>query len=105
MKFACSGCGACCRRIGAIARFVKGTPFEFPHKWSEDGVCEHLKDDNTCGIYDDRPLVCRVDQMAELSGTSKEEFYSRNAKACNQLIAEDGIPENYLVDETYKTLE
>ncbi|WP_086237790.1 YkgJ family cysteine cluster protein [Campylobacter porcelli] len=41
---------------------------------------------NKCKIYDNRPLICRIDEMYGLFNKiwSREKFYSINAKACNE---------------------
>ena len=45
----CSKCtGACCKRVDLISRKV--------HQ------CQHLADDNSCMIYEDRPIACRMDE-------------------------------------------
>ena len=48
--FPCTKCGACCRNVKGL-----GLPCD------DDGVCTNLiQDDNTCSMYEDRPLICRV---------------------------------------------
>ena len=62
-------CGACC--IGpSISSPIPGMSDGKP-----GGIrCIHLQEDYSCGIYDDRPKVCR-DFMAEelVCGHSREE--------------------------------
>jgi Fe-S-cluster containining protein len=49
MQYPCTSCGACCRA---------SPPPAFKRA---DGVCRHYDDaTRLCGIYDTRPLVCRV---------------------------------------------
>ena len=78
-KFNCNGCGACCRSVGHLAPFLA----------SVDGVCVDLDTDtNRCKIYDDRPLICRVDDfyLEHLtSEMSMGEWYELNATACKEL--------------------
>ena len=47
--FPCTKCGACCRRAPQTG-WVPA---------AENGHCLHLQDDNTCGIYETRPQICR----------------------------------------------
>jgi len=56
-KFSCTLCGKCC--------FVSQKAFKevfekFNWKVKEDGACIHLAKDKKCGIYDKRPLICRL---------------------------------------------
>ncbi|WP_342322956.1 YkgJ family cysteine cluster protein [Kosakonia sp. BYX6] len=61
--FPCTACGKCCRRVNAspeTAFLDRG-----------DGACRHFDDDShLCRIYEQRPLVCRV-----------EEYYRQNLAA------------------------
>lgn len=80
MSFDCDQCGACCRNIRRstlLTEFDRG-----------DGVCKHLREDNLCAIYNQRPIICNVDAYYEkyLSNTiSREDFYKMNYKACKNL--------------------
>lgn len=80
MTFKCNQCGLCCHHIDLA---VKNTGMDFPYKWDENGVCE--KYDNGCSVYEDRPTLCRVDDMADLLKIDKEKFYKMNTDACNTL--------------------
>lgn len=56
MTFPCSQCGACCRRLRLSALYAgldRG-----------DGVCRYLHD-NLCSIYEERPLLCRIEEGYE----------------------------------------
>lgn len=103
-SFPCSGCGACCKRIDKIEEFLesqgveKGDKLYFPHKHDETGRCEMLQEDNTCKVYEDRPLICNVDKLRYMSGMSKKKFYALNISACNVMIKEDGLDEKYLIN-------
>lgn len=77
--FACSGCGACCRRVAALR-------LNWPVK--QDGSCVHLTDDDRCAIYETRPLICRVDE-ARPHGMSVEAWHKVNTEACEQLKKEE----------------
>ena len=92
--FACTQCGACCRRIARIAelaRFDDGS-----------GICKYLdKSRNLCTIYANRPEICCIDMMFErhfAKNYSKEQFYALNAKACNILQEMIGIPKRFRVE-------
>ena len=77
-KFPCSQCGECCRHISNI----------LPDFDIGDGVCCHLTDNGLCDIYDERPLICRVDLYFEkcLKGKiSREDWYKMNQEGCNKL--------------------
>jgi Fe-S-cluster containining protein len=53
VAFKCWRCGACCRFIG----------FKIPALDRGDKACIHLQEENNmaCAIYENRPLVCRLD--------------------------------------------
>lgn len=106
MTFPCTSCGCCCKRINQVTKifedFPKGHPLYFPHSWDESGKCEHLQDDNRCGIYQERPLICRVDDLADIYEKQDPElgrkgFIKANIKACNQMMDEDGIGEEFRI--------
>jgi len=62
-------CGACCI-APSISSPIPGMPEGKP-----GGVqCIHLQQDYSCGIYEDRPKVCRDFKAEELvCGNSREE--------------------------------
>ena len=54
-----------------------------------DGVCKNF-DDSTrlCAIYENRPLICRVDEAYEkyfYKFFSKEKYYEMNYNVCKEL--------------------
>lgn len=51
--FLCDMCGECCRNLN------KSPIYDDLH--DGDGVCRYLKG-NLCTIYENRPLLCRVDE-------------------------------------------
>lgn len=70
LKFNCDKCGLCCKAIN----------------------CKYLTKENTCSIYETRPLVCDIergyyevfkDQM------TKREWYKLNEDVCNALKARE----------------
>lgn len=77
--FKCDVCGCCCRNLKnseLYAELDRG-----------DGVCKYLSG-NLCSIYENRPLLCRVDESYDLLFSSlmtREEFYKRNEKGCKKL--------------------
>lgn len=80
MKFECDRCGACCRNI---RRSNLSTGLD-----RGDGVCKHLREDNLCAIYNQRPIFCNVDAYYEKYLSDKinrEEFYKMNYAACENL--------------------
>ncbi|WP_086228226.1 YkgJ family cysteine cluster protein [Campylobacter sp. P0109] len=96
MNFPCSVCGACCRHISNIPELRS---FDLGN-----GVCKELDPkSNKCKIYDNRPLVCRIDEMYSFFSAiwSKEKFYSINAKACNELQILENIDENCRIKEEF----
>lgn len=89
LSFPCSQCGACCRRVGNF----KG----FPEPVKKDGSCSHLKEDNSCAIYGNRPLICRVSEGHKVffPHLTEQEYLEENIKACNRMIEEDGLDLKY----------
>lgn len=80
IKFNCNKCGMCCRQIGKANLL--------PYFQNVDGICIHLNEDNSCNIYDNRPLVCRVDDMYKVFYADTmplENFYAENKKICLKL--------------------
>lgn len=80
--FPCTQCGACCQFVGRneiTSHLDRG-----------DGTCKYyLPASKHCGIYEDRPLCCRVDdgydKVFKDSGMTREEFYSINLIYCKEL--------------------
>jgi hypothetical protein len=81
MMFKCDMCGECCRNIRLSKLYEElddGT-----------GKCRYL-DGNRCSIYENRPLMCRVDECYDkfFSGQmTKEEYYRLNYEVCDRLKA------------------
>jgi Fe-S-cluster containining protein len=82
-NFHCDLCGCCCRAVNQSELYR--------HLDRGDGGCLYYCDaTHTCGIYDTRPEICRVDEMylQYFADTmSKAEFYCLNYEACKQLKA------------------
>lgn len=79
--FNCDQCGLCCKKVGITE--------QYKHLDRGDGVCLHFDTStNLCGIYEDRPVICRVDESYDLVYRDKmslQEFYYLNYKACDAL--------------------
>ncbi len=90
--FPCTGCGLCCQNISNIKELLE---FDLGN-----GTCKyHNCIDNSCTIYDDRPPICRVDEMFRVKYNkyfSIEEFYLENAKVCN------GLQEKYKLNKSFR---
>ncbi len=78
MMFICNQCGLCCKNLklsSIYAELDRG-----------DGTCKYLKN-NLCSIYNDRPLLCRIDESYEFffkDSFSKEEYYKLNYEMCKK---------------------
>lgn len=86
--FPCSGCGACCRRVGWMP-----TDELAKHglRADESGACTHLLPDNSCEIYETRPDICRVDVQAQKEDVDINTYYRENIRLCNEWMDEDGM--------------
>ena len=77
--FPCSQCGECCRnlhRSNLYKDLDRG-----------DGICKYLKG-NLCSIYENRPVLCRVDAAYKIFFQEKytlDEFYKLNKQGCEML--------------------
>lgn len=77
--FKCERCGCCCRNLdksSIYASLDRG-----------DGTCKYLKG-NDCSIYQERPLLCRVDECYDKFFShlmDKEDYYRMNKTACDNL--------------------
>jgi Fe-S-cluster containining protein len=97
-KFPCSGCGACCKRVDKLTSFSKGigelynVDLSFPFKFDETGRCEKLTDKNQCSVYEERPLICNIEELGKIFPLSKQGFFDLNKTQCNKIMDEDGIP-------------
>ena len=77
--FPCDCCGCCCRNLRKINEYIELD--------RGDGVCRYLQN-NLCSIYENRPLICCVDEGYKLFFADKmtlEEYYSINIEACEKL--------------------
>ncbi|MBA0431076.1 YkgJ family cysteine cluster protein [Stenotrophomonas maltophilia] len=82
--FPCSGCGLCCQQVHVAeqTRYLD----------RGDGVCRHYcEEQRRCGIYEDRPDICRVDlqfQRHYAATVSWDAFVEINVQACRFLQAQ-----------------
>lgn len=79
MMFQCDKCGMCCRNLDKNELYKELD--------QGDGVCRYLTG-NLCSIYEQRPLLCRVDESYEKLFRGKmslEEYYELNYSACRAL--------------------
>ena len=105
-SFPCTQCGLCCQHVGqAIASkpylensVVAEAIDAFPYAFDKNGVCEKFIN-NQCSVYDNRPVICNVDTMAELRGFDKKYWYKVNAMACNFMIRQAGLDDSYLIKD------
>lgn len=77
--FICDKCGECCKKLN------KSSVYDELH--NGDGVCRYLVG-NLCSIYEDRPLLCRIDESYEIlfkQTMDKSEYYKLNYKFCDKL--------------------
>ena len=98
--FPCEKCGCCCRNIGK-AEFAENMALP-------DGSCKFLdKTSNLCGIYESRPIFCRVDEFYEkfLSHfMTLDEFYGLNKECCKkfQMSQKTSRKENFEFTESLR---
>lgn len=77
--FKCDKCGLCCKSLA-------GSPI-YAELDRGDGTCKYLLN-NLCSIYENRPLLCRVDEAYSKifkNYMSEEDYYSENYKICKLL--------------------
>ena len=80
--FKCDACGECCRHLNR-SEIYKDLD-------RGDGICRYLEG-NLCSIYDDRPLLCRVDDAYYeyfQNELSLDEYYRLNYQACFRMKEE-----------------
>jgi Fe-S-cluster containining protein len=114
--FKCQVCKACCYnkaiQMGpfealCLARRFGLTTTEFLHRYTEpgtavlqnkpDGSCVFLGPSG-CGVHPDRPLVCRLFPLGQITGPRGEERYARMPlhPDCLGFFDTDGTVESYL---------
>lgn len=107
-SFPCSSCGQCCRVVGFMLSLREHMKPEdecyeefisFPYEANE-GICSQLQDDNTCGVFDNRPNLCKSEFMFEKyfsKRLTKNQYHFDLAANCNELIKMGKLPDKYLV--------
>lgn len=81
--FKCDKCGKCCKNLN------KSPVYKNLH--NGNGVCKYLKN-NICSIYEDRPLLCRVDEAYNVFFENLyeyNEYLKINYEICKKLKRED----------------
>lgn len=87
MSFPCTRCGLCCQNIDKVEQlrqYDRG-----------DGTCIHYQPTVGCGIYEQRPIACRIDEGYQVFASDRmslSDFYRVNAQICNQLQEAAGLP-------------
>jgi len=76
------GCFECCTNIVQFAREETERAGEYKY----DGLCAFLDGNKKCGVYDNRPLVCRIYGTSEI------------------MLCEDCVPEKYLDEEETRAI-
>lgn len=79
--FRCNKCGECCRHLDRSELYKELD--------RGDGICKHLKG-NLCSIYEDRPLLCRVDDAYYALFSDEmtlQEYYDLNYRACKMIAS------------------
>jgi len=77
--FKCDKCGACCRNLD------KSPIYSEMH--NGDGICRFLVG-NECSIYEERPIICRVDEGYEVFFKDKmsyEDYLKATYESCTIL--------------------
>lgn len=80
-NFDCDKCGLCCRSL-----YLRLDIYMFLDRG--DGICKYfVEDKNLCGIYEDRPLICRVKDgyKAFFSDMDYDEYIKMTKRSCQQL--------------------
>ena len=92
MSFPCSQCGLCCQHIDKVAQL---------HDYQlASGNCRFYAEGVGCTIYENRPVVCKVDVGYEKFFStiiSKKDYYKENANTCNKLQILYGLDEKFRV--------
>lgn len=96
MNFQCSRCGVCCQK-----KNLDTLPIEFPRN-PINGNCLHLAADNTCNIYETRPLACRTGELYDEYGKQTEydriQWYTVANERCNKMQEDAGLPLEFRID-------
>jgi len=77
--FICDKCGECCRNLDKSPVYAELD--------SGNGTCKYL-DGKLCSVYENRPLLCRVDESYEAffkNTMNLNEYYRLNYESCIKL--------------------
>jgi len=97
VSFHCTSCGLCCQSIALtlvnahmLSPWMQQMVADFPYEAKADGSCEKLVD-NKCSVYEDRPLFCNVERIADEVDMpmSKNEWFELNYQGCAILQREE----------------
>ena len=108
----CTKCGACCKKTSVDA--YNGFLINFYEKLlnikleklqtKKNGDCINLLDDNSCAIYEDRPLICRYgndklhigpNTLQDLLKYTEREYVDLQMNSCNALMHLNKIDKSY----------
>ena len=81
VKFLCDRCGECCKHLDLCNELYSELD-------SGNGICRQLNlENNLCTIYENRPLICRVEYGYNkyFNSISYEEYIKITNKACELL--------------------
>ena len=79
--FRCDKCGLCCQSLAGVELYADLDRGDGTCKFFDEGSC-------LCMIYQDRPLLCRVDESYEryfADVMTREAYEQLNYKACTEL--------------------
>jgi Fe-S-cluster containining protein len=92
--FPCTKCGICCKSLKSHNLYEKMD--------RGDGVCIHFNElESLCSIYEDRPSICRIDDMYEqffLEKMTKEDYFIVNAVLCYEAQEVAGLPKERRIE-------
>lgn len=91
--FPCTKCGLCCQNVHLNILYRELD--------RGDGVCKNLTNLMTCGIYDNRPMMCRIDEAYDtifFEHLTRQAYYKLNAECCYHLQMTADIPANKRID-------
>jgi Fe-S-cluster containining protein len=81
MAYSCERCGLCCQNL-------KNSDL-YTHLHNGDGICRYLnRVTKSCSIYENRPLICRIDDYYEKylkTVLTREEYYDKNKASCKMM--------------------
>ena len=107
MSFECTQCAGCCTNKNISLFNLK----HWGLKKGKNGHCSHLAKDNKCSIYEDRPLICNIEEvfdrkeeirlaeplMYDLISNfkSKKDYFKFADRCCNDIVDCLGLDEKY----------